>query len=748
MTVSPIDLITARQQKVALRGIRVHSRLSGMGQQTTVEQTFVNMEKEAIEVTYAFPVPERAAVYGFEVVTGDRVLTGQIEETAKASETYEAAIARGDAAYGLRQHRPDVFSIDVGNIKPGQIALVRISYVSELEVADGRLRLAYPTVVAPRFATATGTDPLQALVDGQALNPPHVLEVPYGLSLVTEVALGRPVQSIQSPSHAIAVSPRGENEYRITLATGLTETNREIVLDLNLRREQEPHAEVGLGPDGRTYVAVTFMPELEEPCTPEPGEVVFVLDCSGSMQGKSITQARTALNLCLRNLSPGDVFNICRFGSHFEWMNQEPVIYSQETLDQAVGYIEAIDADLGGTELYGPLEDFLGKRPRTGTVRQVILLTDGQISNEPAVIALARKYRDRNRMFTFGIGPASSRHLVRGLAEATRGAAEFITGGERIEDKVLRTFSRLTTPNLTDLVIDWGLTDPMEQAPPEIPPVFDGDALTVYARCTGDCVPQQVTLKCHTASGRQSWTVNVPAAPWADRSLPTLWGRRMIQSLEDRAEPAEHRRLIELSRQFSVLCQETMFIAVEHRTLEERNDGAPATRRIPVQIPADWHGMDSSDMHVAGSACLRIACYDLHDTMEYSIESRRMFFGSSRFAADSSDRDEFAGLTLILSGQQANGSFLSTSVRFVSDWSDISQEAAAWLAEHCSGAGSESADEFIPTIVALIVLHRDYGDQQSLWKRAAKKGVRFLANRLNLKPQTVRTTLKRLADDA
>jgi len=193
-TAAGIDLVSRTSQPVALRGVRVSSVLTAMGQRTTIEQTFVNIEEEAIEATYTFPVPEKAAVCGFEVITGDRVLTGQVEDAQKADDLYEAAIRSGDAAYALRQHRPDVFSVDVGNIKPGQAVLVRITYVAELEVVDGRIRLAYPTVLAPRYATATATDPLTALRDAGALNPPHLLEVPYGLSLKTEIDLDRPVK--------------------------------------------------------------------------------------------------------------------------------------------------------------------------------------------------------------------------------------------------------------------------------------------------------------------------------------------------------------------------------------------------------------------------------------------------------------------------------------------------------------------------------------------------------------------------
>src|SRR5258705_431478 len=130
-----IALVTrVPDQKIALRGVRLRSAIAALAERTTVEQTFVNQESVAIEAIYTFPLPEDAAVCHFEVITGDRVLTGVIEENEKAIEKYDAAIDRGDAAYLLEQERPDVFTIRVGNINPRQAATVRLTYVRPLKV--------------------------------------------------------------------------------------------------------------------------------------------------------------------------------------------------------------------------------------------------------------------------------------------------------------------------------------------------------------------------------------------------------------------------------------------------------------------------------------------------------------------------------------------------------------------------------------------------------------------------------------
>lgn len=586
--------------RVALRGVHLSARLSGMSLRATLEQTFVNLEPRAIEAVYAFPLPEGAAVCGFEVITGERVLTGSVEELNQGIEQYEQAISEGHGAFLMEQERPDVFTVRVGNIKPRQAATIRLKYVCPLVRVDKSIRVAFPTTAAPRFMTAAGSDPIEAAIDGDALNPPHVLFVPYGLSMEVDVALGRQVSRVRSPSHAVSDANGEDGTCRITFAGGIAEMDRDVVLLLDLEREQQPCVQTAPGREGESYLAVTFVPEFDEDelARPAPAETIFVLDCSGSMMGESIAQASAALELCLRSMSVGDTFNICRFGSTWELMSSEPLVYSQQTLDSALKYVRAV-SDLGGTELYPPLEAILTQRPRQGIVRQVILLTDGQVSNEPAIVELARQNRKANRIFSFGIGSACSAYLVKGIARATGGAAEFITAGERIDDKVLRTFGRITSPPVTDITIDWDGCDVQTLA--ELPPVFDGDVMAVFGRAPTR-LPRRVTLSCLTAAGPKQWSVVVPPPLDDGGVIATMWARRTIQSMEEvngiqhvrsRIPDSSRERdlMIQLSKQFGLLCSLTTFIAVEHRSPMERNNGQPALRKVPIKLAAGWGGV-------------------------------------------------------------------------------------------------------------------------------------------------------------
>ena len=772
---------------IALRGVRVRSRLCGMSQRTTVEQTFVNLEPRAIEAVYTFPLPEGAAVCAFEVVTGDRVLTGAVEESDRAVEQYDDAIADGHGAFLAEQERPDVFTVRVGNLEPRQAATIRLTYVCQLDRVDKQVRVAFPTTVAPRYVTATATDPLEATVDGDALNPPHATWVPYGLSIRVEVELGRPLANVFSPSHAVRIEHHAQHRAVVTLAGGVTEMNRDVVLTIELPREHEPSVQLERGgPDGRDYLAVTFVPEfdVDELAEPAPADVVFVLDCSGSMAGESIAQAKAALELCLRSLSPGDTFNVCRFGSRFELMASEPLAYSQATLDRALAYVRA-SGDLGGTELHAPLGAIFKVSPRPGCVRQVILLTDGQVTNEPAVIELARKHRARNRLFTFGIGPACSAFLVKGLARATGGAAEFITAGERIDEKVLRTFGRLASPIAGDVAVYWDGCDVQTLA--EHPPVFDGDVLVIFGRVEGR-VPKQVTLSCATPAWPRRWTV--PVGPPGDfgGAVATMWARRTIQSLEEvnavqvvprarkAAKSRERETLLKLSKDFGLLCSVTTFVAIEHRSLAERNEGKPAFRRVPVRLAEGWGGGMTSPAQAAaagmmfGAMVTRAApaapsgppfavprsdvSFDrtIDKTMDQTID--RMRSRKPRRKSDSIDLDVLGGLAddaphgrpsplqAILSEQTADGWFEwdHALVGTGDNRLKLEQALAAWL-------GGVPDLKAVATLAALVRLRAAHAAEEAIWRRADRKAVRWLATALARPAAEIDAWLRQQAAD-
>ena len=58
----------------------VQARIDGLVVQIDLQQTFVNTHAEALEATYIFPLPDRAAVTRFRLEVAGRVVEGELKE--------------------------------------------------------------------------------------------------------------------------------------------------------------------------------------------------------------------------------------------------------------------------------------------------------------------------------------------------------------------------------------------------------------------------------------------------------------------------------------------------------------------------------------------------------------------------------------------------------------------------------------------------------------------------------------------
>src|SRR5688572_21948101 len=143
-------LETARG-RLPLAALDVEARVTGLEVATEIRQTFVNHTGEAIEATYIFPLPDRAAVHRFRMEVSGRIVEGIIDERGRARETYDNAIAAGQRAAIAEEDRPGVFTLRVGNLVPGDNAIITISMVGPLPVEDGEVSYVFPLVVAPRY---------------------------------------------------------------------------------------------------------------------------------------------------------------------------------------------------------------------------------------------------------------------------------------------------------------------------------------------------------------------------------------------------------------------------------------------------------------------------------------------------------------------------------------------------------------------------------------------------------------------
>lgn len=175
--------------------------------------------------------------------------------------------------------------------------------------------------------------------------------------------------------------------------------------------EQMQHEEATAQLDEESDYDDEEMKDESENCQ----EYIFLIDRSGSMYN-TIKLARQALVLFLYSLPAGSKFNICSYGSKFEFMfSERSVAYNDDTLQQAVAAVNSFEADFGGTEIYSPLANIFSKaRPADCKTSHIYLLTDGAIWDVKKVVNLvSSKCNFNQRVHTFGVGHGASEELIK-----------------------------------------------------------------------------------------------------------------------------------------------------------------------------------------------------------------------------------------------------------------------------------------------------------------------------------------------
>ena len=114
-----------------------------------------------------------------------RTVVAELKERAAARQAYDDAIARGQRASIAEEERPDVFTMRVGNIAPGERVEVALTIVGPLPFEDGEATFRFPLVVAPRYVpglplsgepAGDGWQPdTDAVPDASRISPPVLL---------------------------------------------------------------------------------------------------------------------------------------------------------------------------------------------------------------------------------------------------------------------------------------------------------------------------------------------------------------------------------------------------------------------------------------------------------------------------------------------------------------------------------------------------------------------------------------------
>jgi Ca-activated chloride channel family protein len=564
--------------QLPLAHVETRFRVTGEVAVVEMEQIFEQTARESLDVTYSFPLPGSAAVFRCEMVINGRVTRAVVMEEKEARRVVEEKKAAGHRTALVEMERDNLFTLQLGNAAPGDTIVIRLAYFETLDRLGTQLSLRIPFSPGLRYIPGKpllrsnqghgSIDDTDQVPDASRLSPPRITRVHpdaatlyvHGVFDADEVTLA----SLTSPTHAAVIYPRGD-KLEVELALAEEAPDRDFILRWEEKTALEPQPRAWVSAQGEDIHALLQLraPEAANVSLATDDhvqDIYFLLDRSGSMQGAKWQKCAEALHAFVRELGARDRVWITCFESSFQDFAERLMTRDELLADRSFQTLARLGT-AGGTELLPALEHVLKIRESHGTSKssRLILITDGQVGNEPAVLALMKKpAHTRLPVHCFGIDSAVNDAFLKSLSRQTGGRCALMTPKDDIPAAVRALAVSLRRPVLTDLRLEGDAVLPNEDG--TLADLHAGEVVLVPL-LLHKAPSLTATITARTTDGstwRQTFDLQATAEASATSAPRLLWAQRHISHLlqQDRQPEA-----IQSAIAHNLVCDGASFVA-------------------------------------------------------------------------------------------------------------------------------------------------------------------------------------------
>jgi len=445
-----------------LKAIECQFEVCGPAAHVEVNQVFHQDNLYPLDCTYTFPLPGNAAAYRCEVEINDRRIVAKVEELSKARQIFEEKKAEGHRVAMAEMERENLFTLQLGNVQPDDLVVVRFAYFQLLDRLGDMLSLQIPFCPGVRYIPGNPlirsnrgkgvSDDTDQVPDASRISPPRI-DGDHPDAAVLHVhgkltTAGEGFATISSPSHPIKVVCADATAVDISLAHKGEVPDCDFVLRWREKRPTEqPRSKAWqvTGKDGERYMLAELVApaDVEVAVDSKGQDLYFLVDRSGSMQGAKWTKTCEAFLSALRLLRPADRAWATFFDDKCRDLAEGPLSPEALLSDRSVLSVEKMGTG-GGTVMLPALKhlfDAMKKQTREDREAIVIIITDGQVGNEDEILRMLADVR--GTVHTFGIDTAVNDAFLRDLAETHGGACVLMTPNDDIVAAVAALGERL-----------------------------------------------------------------------------------------------------------------------------------------------------------------------------------------------------------------------------------------------------------------------------------------------------------------
>lgn len=585
---SPYMRVKSEQQQLNLYKTEINADIVGIIADVSITQYYKNEGDIPVEAVYVFPASPSAAVYGLTLNVNGRITKAKIQEKSQARATYEAAKKEGKSASLLVQEGPNVFTMNVANILPGDSIEVELTYVEQLVTHNGNYRFQLPVSIGPKYG-----DSSTAAIPKDFQN-----------KITVDIYSALPVSDITTQNHDSTIK---DSFYSKTVTSSFTDSKQPFILNFSLRSDAF-NSGLQVYDDGeeKYFMLMTQPPKQTRVEDTFPREYIFIVDVSGSMNGMPTETCKKMMAELLYQLKPQDRFNIYQFAGGTASFADQSVPVTNETLDEAFAFIELPDGS-GGTEILPALEEALSSPKTEGYNRSIVVMTDGLVSVEKEAFDLVRSNLGNANLFSFGVydreGYGSNVYLIEGLARIGQTDPILISSNKDIDQMVSLFVDYISHPLLSNIDINFGEMEVYDLINETYPDIFTQRPLVVLGKWKGD-LSEPVTINGTTYTGGYSKTVSPSNIPNDNnKAIKYLWARERLKTLSDYDKVTGttdelKEAIIELGLKYNLLTAYTSFVAVDEVIRNPNGELVKVSENLPAQEPLMGLGFEESDVEL------------------------------------------------------------------------------------------------------------------------------------------------------
>uniref|UniRef100_A0A3B4FW71 Inter-alpha-trypsin inhibitor heavy chain 3 n=1 Tax=Pundamilia nyererei TaxID=303518 RepID=A0A3B4FW71_9CICH len=414
----------------------INSTVTSRYATTVITSRVANRMNESKEIEFHVQIPKNAFISKFRMFIDGQVYDGVVKAKEQAQQQYTEAVSRGESA-GLVSsvgRTLEEFKTSV-TVAAHKKVTFELTYEELMKRTHGKYELQIH---------ARPTQPVDVYIHEEA--GISFINVKGGLSTN---ALANAI----TKTHAWVYFYPTVDQQKMCDSCGDQGMNGDLVIVYDVNRDN------GLGhikkSDG--YFVHHFAPS-DLPRIPK--NVVFVIDQSGSMEGRKIEQTRTALIHILNDLAEDDHFGLITFDDRISYWKQELVQANSKNLESAKNFARNIQhrgyTNINKAVLQGAR--MLNAHNREGSASILILLTDGDptsgVTNLEKIQSNVRQaIAGKFPLYCLGFGFDVNFNFLEKMSLQNNGVARRIYEDSDADLQLKGFYEEVATPLLTDVTM-------------------------------------------------------------------------------------------------------------------------------------------------------------------------------------------------------------------------------------------------------------------------------------------------------